>query len=953
MSFKKIIILSFLISCLCRTAAAEELRVFTNITDRYHLDGAVASGICQDTTGRIWFSTRLGFTVYDGAGFTRLTGKGNYYTGIVCDRFNRIWGLDLAGGLSRTDRSGRRIDPVPSCPEVVKDIFRTPEGHVFIVDGSNSVFQIQFNTQGEVTGAVPFLSTAEGTVIYGITGDGYGNVWTMTSSGLYQDISKVSELPVFCATPVRDGMAFGSSEGRVLYWTEEGMRMRSIPDNGDVTSILALPISGDLLAISDGSRISVTRRRDSRSVSFDSYQSGPLQIHRSPGGQVWIYSENGGLTEFLPRTLRTKAFYDSSTQSGWDEEKNIRSIFSDSQGHLWFNSSTGSLVKVTFYDSPFSILSLSSDPSYGNSPRSFLKMQDGSFIVGTIDGWGYVLDKDFNTTYSRQFSLQIHTMIQTHDGSLWIGTDGGGLFEFSSGKERDYANLSNSVKRYQRDPDEFYGINCNHIHHLCENMADHRLWIASSDGGISYVDLNTTERDFINKNNRLIFPTEVSNVLRHVTIGPNGWLYAGGILGLFVCPNPTDEPESIRFNQVETLANNDVKSVFFTSDGNMYACASGKGLLCFGTAYEGNRFKTLTKADGLLSDFVLAAVEDKKGDIWVASEAGLNRYRPSDGTIRSFIFSDKGDYATFNEGMGFCDADGTVYFSTSRGLLHFNPDKVKESGFVPKLLAKVSVSGAAAEPDGDGYIKGRPGDKVRVNFVAVDLENPERIRYSYRLLGGSGEWTDTGSTGSVELSLDKPGRYTLQIRSTNSEGAICDNVRSFRFRISYPARNVILQLAAVLAFLLVIAATILGFVRMRRLRRASLAEAADSPGDGMTDEDRAFTGKLNAYLQEHMDDSAIDVQAMVSHMNMGRSAFYDKVRDTYGKTPTELLKELRFDKAAELLKSGGYTVSQVAYMTGFNDSRYFSTVFKSRFGMTPTQYRKEFGIKDSRTRDNG
>jgi YesN/AraC family two-component response regulator len=48
---------------------------------------------------------------------------------------------------------------------------------------------------------------------------------------------------------------------------------------------------------------------------------------------------------------------------------------------------------------------------------------------------------------------------------------------------------------------------------------------------------------------------------------------------------------------------------------------------------------------------------------------------------------------------------------------------------------------------------------------------------------------------------------------------------------------------------------------------------------------------------------------------------------------------VRVKRAAQLIESGEYTISQVTYMVGCNDPHYFSRIFKQRFGLTPTEYR--------------
>jgi len=75
-------------------------------------------------------------------------------------------------------------------------------------------------------------------------------------------------------------------------------------------------------------------------------------------------------------------------------------------------------------------------------------------------------------------------------------------------------------------------------------------------------------------------------------------------------------------------------------------------------------------------------------------------------------------------------------------------------------------------------------------------------------------------------------------------------------------------------------------------------------------------------------------------MAFGRTVFFNKLKGLTGLAPIEFIRELRIKRAAQYLKSGEYNISQITYMVGMSDSRYFSKCFKKVYGMTPTEYKK-------------
>jgi AraC-like DNA-binding protein len=60
-----------------------------------------------------------------------------------------------------------------------------------------------------------------------------------------------------------------------------------------------------------------------------------------------------------------------------------------------------------------------------------------------------------------------------------------------------------------------------------------------------------------------------------------------------------------------------------------------------------------------------------------------------------------------------------------------------------------------------------------------------------------------------------------------------------------------------------------------------------------------------------------------------------------GLSPVEFIREIRIKRAAQLLESGDYNITEITYMVGMNDSRYFSKCFKNTYGMTPSEYKRQ------------
>lgn len=117
----------------------------------------------------------------------------------------------------------------------------------------------------------------------------------------------------------------------------------------------------------------------------------------------------------------------------------------------------------------------------------------------------------------------------------------------------------------------------------------------------------------------------------------------------------------------------------------------------------------------------------------------------------------------------------------------------------------------------------------------------------------------------------------------------------------------------------------------------------NAPGNvstsGMQTQDSLFLKKIMDFMEENMSNSELTVDMLVSFAGMGRTVFFNKLKGLLGLSPIEFIKETRIRRAAQLLDSGKYNISEVSFQIGMNDARYFSKCFKHKFGMTPTEFK--------------
>jgi AraC-like DNA-binding protein len=109
--------------------------------------------------------------------------------------------------------------------------------------------------------------------------------------------------------------------------------------------------------------------------------------------------------------------------------------------------------------------------------------------------------------------------------------------------------------------------------------------------------------------------------------------------------------------------------------------------------------------------------------------------------------------------------------------------------------------------------------------------------------------------------------------------------------------------------------------------------------DVLSDQDKHFMEELYKLMEEELSNSELDVTRITKLLLISRTKLYYKIKGLTGETPSNFFRTYKLNRAAELLKSGKYTVSEIADLCGFSTQSHFSVVFKKQFGVTPTEYK--------------
>ena len=107
--------------------------------------------------------------------------------------------------------------------------------------------------------------------------------------------------------------------------------------------------------------------------------------------------------------------------------------------------------------------------------------------------------------------------------------------------------------------------------------------------------------------------------------------------------------------------------------------------------------------------------------------------------------------------------------------------------------------------------------------------------------------------------------------------------------------------------------------------------------------DQEFMERLHDIVMKHLAEPDLNIETLTTELGTSKSTLYRKVTANTGLNINEYIRVSRLKKAAEMLSSQKYRISEVAYMTGFSSPSYFATCFQKQFNVSPSAFVK--GLK--------
>ncbi|MCG9793080.1 hybrid sensor histidine kinase/response regulator transcription factor [Flavobacterium algicola] len=465
----------------------------------------------------------------------------------------------------------------------------------------------------------------------------------------------------------------------------------------------------------------------------------PSKIFEDRKGIYWIGSYDKGVSKLDPSSYSFGHYYYQPNEPNGLSQKAVQSVLQDSKGRIWISAYNGGL------------------DLFDEQTKSF---------------------KHYVSKPNGLSSNKILYTFETSDGNIWVCTLDGGVCKFNPDENTFETFLHNN-----QDPKS---IGQSSVWTGIED-SQKRIWFGLRTEGLSVY--NPENKHFTNfksaygKKNSL-----ASNSVICTFIDSKNRLYIGTSLGLNIVnldklkgaiPKNIDflnvKGYGIEGEGVNYVAEDHNKNIWIGSDSGLYKLDSNLNLL-----------KSYSSENGLPNNLVVGIKEDNNFNMWITTKGGLSFLNPKTHQFKNFNTHDGLQGTEFQSKSIEKTKSGRIIIGGINGFNIFQPNDIKstKSVVLEPQITKFKLNNKLVVP-GDS-INGRillnksiseikelklnyNENYISLEFIALYLDNPEQVKYAYRMKGLDDEFIKVGSNRVVNLSNLQSGDYTFEVKASTSE----------------------------------------------------------------------------------------------------------------------------------------------------------------------------------------
>ena len=676
------------------------------------------------------------------------------------------------GGVASFD--GLRFSPIrantkdPAASEPVNSLLLSRSGDLWIGTDDRGIIRQTAGTAVNVSEQAGFYQER----VRGLFEDARGTIWAATHDGIQritvhggtQSVELLDRLgPVSgdITTPFaedgRGGIFVLTSDG-VFHLTTRGVHTHVLEHHqlhhkttGDAVGIYYDRRGVLWIGLRDGLvRLTPSAAKDPDQYTQEEVPGFRYDVTALVGdyqGNMWVGTRNQGLCR-----VSGSKFSCWATKDGLADDF-VRSLYEDDEHNLWVGLCSGGLARWRIA----TLIPLRDEPRELREaqPAAILQDHEGYLWIGT---WGAGLFRLKQGRFLHELSLGDSTAIRTLEedaaGNVWIGTWFDGLFRYNAAGFKQILlgreTLTDAISALLSDKDGGF-------------------WVGTYTGLLHYADgVPAKNKGVLLLKDKLITCLAQSD---------DGSILVGTSAGLYRVVGD-------KVRMVEGLSHPYVLSISIDNARNVWVGTKGGGL----DWLKGDHPVHLDTTNGMVDYTVFSVFDDGQGFLWMATSRGIVRVQRQQleelaaqkRKTLDYVLLGKADGMPSSECLGVAQPhstrakDGTLWFATAKGLVHTDPD-----GAVPPAAHRAELTGALLDDASvhlDNRLELSPGlEDLVFQFNSQNLANPAQMEFRYKLDGYDRDWTVTRSRGAHYRQLP-PGHYRFLVDARNAGSAWNDEV---------------------------------------------------------------------------------------------------------------------------------------------------------------------------------
>jgi signal transduction histidine kinase/ligand-binding sensor domain-containing protein/DNA-binding response OmpR family regulator len=750
------------------TAFGQVSRFYTSSNSG--LENSQINQIYQDRIGFVWIATEDGLSSFDGMKFTTYTHRvgdstsllTNYVQSMYEDNYHNFW-VGTASGLQRDDRlkncfsdfilrddQGEAMEPFISTivPYDSNNILVGTSGHGFYIINLKTLHYTISNTQR-------LFPTS--TFIHILLRESNGDVWVGTENDGFFLFHRNLHVPI------ENKNAFS-----ILGHYCEGQQINSLIEDVIHHKVFIGSFNKGIFVYDE------MKGMLRAAFSVEACRCSVESMFRDTQGRVWVGTNDRGLMLLNPdneQLLVSETVRQSISSGYW----HVSSVMEDSQGNIWAALYERGIYVIPNFINKFNYEGFSPIDLGQNIScvMSILIDRNNSLWVGT-DGSGLFYKKagtsktlNFTKENSRLLSNSISALCQDQKGVVWVGTELDGMFTVNESHQLVLFSKQNELSSHK-------------ITVIKEDQVGN-IWIGTYGGGLDCINAQTGKID-IYQNQQGTTKLISNNWINTLLVDREGNIIIGTFQGLNAIDIKTRK--ATYYNHIPGLPyNTKIYSLCEDYRGILWL-GTNSGLIAFDRKIQ--KARLYTTHDGLPNNVINAIKEDDQHNLWISTNHGLVKFSLVTGAIASFHAYDGLQSDEFRRGAAWKAPDGKLYFGGINGINSFYSKEISHSRKVPNVYItdfmvfnesvnvgqpnNFGVKLSSAIPFADKVTLTHNDNVFSIQFDALEFTNPQSITYKYKMEGFDKDWKITDAYNRIVTYTNlSPGKYFFKVKAINSD----------------------------------------------------------------------------------------------------------------------------------------------------------------------------------------